>query len=76
MEVRQNLEDKNHVLPITGSVVTARVDAISLKFAKCSIICVEDVLLVHEFNSTLRREDIRDKEKDKVPILSLNYRIF
>lgn len=59
-------------MPIQGSIVTARVDAISLKFAKCSIICVEDALLVHEFNSTLRKEDIKEKEKDKVVILFKN----
>uniref|UniRef100_A0A915EDZ3 Uncharacterized protein n=1 Tax=Ditylenchus dipsaci TaxID=166011 RepID=A0A915EDZ3_9BILA len=60
--------DSNHVLPTQGSIVTARVESITLKFAKCSIICVGDTLLGHEFNSTLRKEDVRDREKDKVEI--------
>lgn len=53
-------------MPLPGSIVTVRVETITQKFAKCSIICVGDVLLTHEFNSTLRKEDIREREKDKV----------
>lgn len=31
--------------------------------AKCSIICVNNNLLHHEFNATLRREDINPRER-------------
>ena len=47
-------------------IVPAQVEQIMLKSAKCSIICVEDTVLTNEFNSTLRKEDIREKERDKV----------
>jgi hypothetical protein len=40
------------------------------RFAKCSILCVENTLLPHVFNATLRREDIRATERDKVSPLS------
>lgn len=46
---------------------------ITQKFAKCSIISVEDTLLLNEFNSTLRKEDVREKEKDKVMKISINH---
>ncbi|KAH7728193.1 3'-5' exoribonuclease CSL4 [Aphelenchoides avenae] len=68
VEVRRAFDEKHHVVPYAGCIVTARVEAISLKFAKCSIICVEDTLLNHEFNSTLRKEDIRATEKDKIEL--------
>lgn len=65
VEVRRNFDKKCQAVPFQGSIVTARVDAITLKFAKCSIICVGESLLPHEFNSTLRKEDIQEHEKDK-----------
>uniref|UniRef100_A0A183BHZ4 EXOSC1 domain-containing protein n=1 Tax=Globodera pallida TaxID=36090 RepID=A0A183BHZ4_GLOPA len=65
VEVRRNFDEKNHVLPSQAKIVTARVELITTKFAKCSIICVEDTALVNGFNSTLRKEDVREKERDK-----------
>jgi exosome complex component CSL4 len=68
VEVRRAFDEKHHVVPYAGSIVTAKIEAITLKFAKCSVICVEDTMLSHEFNSTLRKEDIRATEKDKVEL--------
>ncbi|KAL3104189.1 hypothetical protein niasHS_002216 [Heterodera schachtii] len=68
VEVRRNIDERSHVLPSQGKIVTARVERITTTFAKCAIICVEDTPLANEFNSTLRKEDIRDKERDKVEL--------
>uniref|UniRef100_A0A914GXY0 Exosome complex component CSL4 n=1 Tax=Globodera rostochiensis TaxID=31243 RepID=A0A914GXY0_GLORO len=68
VEVRRNFDERNHVLPSQAKIVTARVELITTKFAKCSIICVEDTALVNGFNSTLRKEDVREKERDKVEL--------
>ncbi|KAI1724504.1 exosome complex component CSL4 [Ditylenchus destructor] len=58
VEVRNSFDEKGRTIPSPGSIVTARVESITLKFAKCAIICVGETLLNHEFNSTLRKEDV------------------
>ncbi|KAF7638850.1 EXOSC1 domain-containing protein [Meloidogyne graminicola] len=66
VEVRKKLDEKSHVIPSQGKIVTAKVESITQKFAKCTIISVENTMLLSEFNSTLRKEDVREKERDKM----------
>lgn len=39
-----------------------------MHFAKCSILCVDNTYLREQFSATLKKEDIRNLEKDKVEI--------
>lgn len=41
-------------------------DNLGQRFAKCSIICVDNSIMLHEFAGILRKEDIRAQEKEKV----------
>uniref|UniRef100_A0A1I8BMB1 EXOSC1 domain-containing protein n=1 Tax=Meloidogyne hapla TaxID=6305 RepID=A0A1I8BMB1_MELHA len=68
VEIRRKLDEKSHVIPSQGKIVTAKVEVLTQKFAKCTIISVENTMLLSEFNSTLRKEDVREKERDKVEL--------
>lgn len=61
------------VLPVVGDVVTARVEVVNQRFAKCSIICIGDTLLQRPLRGILRKEDVRATDIDKVEIYK-NYR--
>lgn len=56
------------VLPVVGDVVTARVEVVNQRFAKCSIICIADTLLNRPLRGILRKEDVRATEIDRVEI--------
>ncbi|CAK5071692.1 unnamed protein product [Meloidogyne enterolobii] len=68
VEIRRKMDEKSHVIPSQGKIVTAKVELLTQKFAKCTIISVENTMLLSEFNSTLRKEDVREKERDKVEL--------
>uniref|UniRef100_A0A915N5R7 Exosome complex component CSL4 C-terminal domain-containing protein n=1 Tax=Meloidogyne javanica TaxID=6303 RepID=A0A915N5R7_MELJA len=68
VEIRRRMDEKSHVIPSQGKIVTAKVELLTQKFAKCTIISVENTMLLSEFNSTLRKEDVREKERDKVEL--------
>ncbi|XP_068151258.1 exosome complex component CSL4 [Drosophila tropicalis] len=55
-------------IPVTGDVVTARVLVTTPKFAKCAIFCVRNQLLENSYRGLLRKEDVRETEKDRVDI--------
>ncbi|XP_016978545.1 exosome complex component CSL4 [Drosophila rhopaloa] len=55
-------------IPATGDVVTARVLVTTPKFVKCAIFCVRNVLLESSYRGLLRKEDVRETEKDRVDI--------
>ncbi|KAH8412361.1 hypothetical protein KR009_001456 [Drosophila setifemur] len=55
-------------IPTTGDVVTARILVTTPKFAKCAIFCVRNVLLESSYRGLLRKEDVRETEKDRVDI--------
>jgi len=55
-------------IPATGDVVTARVLVTTPKFAKCAIFCVRNILLESSYRGVLRKEDVRETEKDRVDI--------
>ncbi|XP_031627000.1 exosome complex component CSL4 [Contarinia nasturtii] len=54
------------IVPVAGDVVTARVNVINQRFAKCSIICIGDVTLKRVYRGLLRKEDVRAERKDEV----------
>lgn len=56
------------VLPAVGDVVTARVEVVNQRFAKCSIICIGDTLLNRPLRGILRKEDVRATDIDRVEI--------
>ena len=61
------------ILPAVGDVVTARVEVVNQRFAKCSIICIGDTLLNRPLRAILRKEDVRATDVDRVEIYK-NYR--
>uniref|UniRef100_A0A8R1XW01 Exosome complex component CSL4 C-terminal domain-containing protein n=1 Tax=Onchocerca volvulus TaxID=6282 RepID=A0A8R1XW01_ONCVO len=65
---RESGKEKRHVMPYVGCIVTAKVQNIGQRFAKCSIHCVECSVLSHEFNGILRKEDIMPIEKEKIKL--------
>ncbi|XP_055842263.1 exosome complex component CSL4 [Episyrphus balteatus] len=54
------------IVPVTGDVITARVQQVNQRFAKCSIICIGDHILERNYRGILRKEDVRATEKDNV----------
>lgn len=54
------------IVPVAGDIVTARVTVINQRFAKCSIICIGDVILKRVYRGLLRKEDVRAERKDEV----------
>lgn len=66
--LRKPHDDQTHSCPFVGAIVTAKVLNIGQRFAKCSILAVESSLLAHEFGALLRKEDVRQTERDKVEI--------
>uniref|UniRef100_A0A914XQL4 Exosome complex component N-terminal domain-containing protein n=1 Tax=Panagrolaimus superbus TaxID=310955 RepID=A0A914XQL4_9BILA len=65
VEVQQSEEGVKYIMPVIGTVVTARIVSITTKLAKCSIFCVQDCILPVEFSSTLRKEDMLESEYNK-----------
>lgn len=61
------------LLPVVGDVVTARVEVVNARFAKCMIICIGEVLLNRPLRGILRREDVRATDIDRVEMYK-NYR--
>ncbi|XP_067858124.1 exosome complex component CSL4 isoform X1 [Heptranchias perlo] len=56
------------LLPEVGVVVTCKVTSINPRFAKVHILYVRSTPLKGAFRGTIRREDIRATEKDKVEV--------
>ncbi|XP_078269454.1 exosome complex component CSL4 [Rhinoraja longicauda] len=56
------------LLPEVGVVVTCKVTSINPRFAKVHIIYVRSTPLKGAFRGTIRREDIRATEKDKIEV--------
>ncbi|XP_018428297.1 PREDICTED: exosome complex component CSL4 isoform X3 [Nanorana parkeri] len=54
------------LLPDVGAIVTCKVMSINPRFAKVQIMYVGSRALKNTFKGTIRREDIRATEKDKV----------
>ncbi|XP_064418218.1 exosome complex component CSL4 [Latimeria chalumnae] len=61
-------ESDSQLLPDVGAVVTCKVISINPRFAKVHILYVGSTPLKAKFKGTIRREDIRATEKDKVEV--------
>ncbi|NXG44435.1 EXOS1 protein, partial [Psilopogon haemacephalus] len=59
---------ESQLLPDVGAVVTCKVCSINSRFAKVHILYIGSVPLKSTFRGTIRREDIRATEKDKVEV--------
>ncbi|KAI6173352.1 hypothetical protein M3Y98_01072200 [Aphelenchoides besseyi] len=68
VSVSGRFDEKKYVLPTNGGIVTARVESLCLRYAKCSIICIGHTHLMDEFSATLRKEDARELDKDNVEL--------
>ncbi|NXF32665.1 EXOS1 protein, partial [Nyctibius bracteatus] len=61
-------DTESQLLPSVGTVVTCKVCSINSRFAKVHILYVGSKPLKSTFRGTIRREDIRATEKDKVEV--------
>ncbi|XP_068606947.1 exosome complex component CSL4 [Brachionichthys hirsutus] len=61
-------ETETQMLPNVGAVVTCKVTSINPRFAKVHILYVGSTPLKDSFRGTIRREDVRMTEKDKVEL--------
>ena len=53
-------------VPSVGDIVTAKVVSVNPRFAKVQIECIRDITLKESFRAQIRKEDIREFEKDKI----------
>ncbi|XP_073541063.1 exosome complex component CSL4 isoform X1 [Phyllobates terribilis] len=58
----------SHLLPDVCSIVTCKVMSINPRFAKVQIMYIGAAALKNTFRGTIRKEDIRATEKDKVEV--------
>uniref|UniRef100_A0A8C5Q2I7 Exosome complex component CSL4 n=1 Tax=Leptobrachium leishanense TaxID=445787 RepID=A0A8C5Q2I7_9ANUR len=58
----------SHLLPVIGVTVTCKVMSINARFAKVQIMYIGSTALKTTFRGTIRKEDIRATEKDKVEV--------
>ncbi|EMP27915.1 Exosome complex component CSL4 [Chelonia mydas] len=59
---------ESQLLPDVGAIVTCKVCSINSRFAKVHILYIGSTPLKSAFRGTIRREDIRATEKDKVEV--------
>ncbi|KAK0152067.1 Exosome complex component CSL4 [Merluccius polli] len=59
-------ETETQLLPDVGAIVTCKVTSINPRFAKVHILYVGSTPLKDRFRGTIRKEDVRATEKDKV----------
>ncbi|KAM5271502.1 exosome complex component CSL4 isoform 5-T5 [Ctenodactylus gundi] len=59
-------ETESQLMPDVGAIVTCKVSSINSRFAKVHILYVGSTPLKNSFRGTIRKEDVRATEKDKV----------
>ncbi|XP_008315498.1 exosome complex component CSL4 isoform X2 [Cynoglossus semilaevis] len=59
-------ETETQLLPDVGAIVTCKVTSINPRYAKVHILYVGSTPLKDRFRGTIRKEDVRATEKDKV----------
>ncbi|KAG3290483.1 EXOSC1 [Ictidomys tridecemlineatus] len=59
-------ETESQLLPDVGTIVTCKVSSISSRLAKVHILYVGSTPLKNSFQGTIRKEDVRATEKDKM----------
>ncbi|CDQ86325.1 unnamed protein product [Oncorhynchus mykiss] len=67
-------ETEAQLLPDVGAIVTCKVTCINPRFAKVHILYVGSTPLKDRFRGTIRKEDVRATEKDRVyPSVTVNH---
>ena len=66
VEVEGLSEDS--LVPGQQDVVTVRIMSVNPRWAKCNILCVGDVVLSESYRAVIRKEDVRQTEKDRVEL--------
>ncbi|XP_075072019.1 exosome complex component CSL4 [Mixophyes fleayi] len=61
-------DTESHLVPDVGAIVTCKVTSINSRFAKVQIMYISSTPLKNTFRGTIRKEDIRATEKDKVEV--------
>uniref|UniRef100_A0A3B4TDJ5 Exosome component 1 n=2 Tax=Seriola TaxID=8160 RepID=A0A3B4TDJ5_SERDU len=61
-------ETETQLLPDVGAIVTCKVTSINPRFAKVHILYVGSTPLKDRFRGTIRKEDVRATEKDKISL--------
>ncbi|XP_074089320.1 exosome complex component CSL4 isoform X4 [Macrotis lagotis] len=61
-------ETESQLLPDVGTIVTCKVSSINSRFAKVHILYVGSTPLKNSFRGTIRKEDVRATEKDKISL--------
>uniref|UniRef100_A0A1I7TEZ4 Exosome complex component Csl4 n=1 Tax=Caenorhabditis tropicalis TaxID=1561998 RepID=A0A1I7TEZ4_9PELO len=65
IEVRRSTDPReNELLPYVGAVVTAKVMAVGLRFAKCDIIAIGDKVYKKRFSALLPKKKLRPLEPE------------
>ncbi|XP_053205402.1 exosome complex component CSL4-like [Panonychus citri] len=57
-------------VPLTGDIVTCQIDKVTSTQCKCLIQCIADVMLKRPFKAIIRKEDVRETDKDNVDLYS------
>merc|ERR1719461_299929 len=57
---------EDSLVPGQQDVVTVKIVSVNPRFAKCHILCVGDVVLSESYRGQIRKEDVRQTEKDRV----------
>ncbi|XP_032808375.1 exosome complex component CSL4 isoform X2 [Petromyzon marinus] len=69
LPVMEVVRDTNtQLVPEIGVIVTGKISSINPRFARCQILFVGSTPLKGIFRGTIRKEDVRATEKDKVEI--------
>ncbi|XP_067355166.1 exosome complex component CSL4 isoform X2 [Channa argus] len=61
-------ETETQLLPDVGAIVTCKVTSINPRYAKVLILYVGSTPLKDRFRGTIRKEDVRATEKDKISL--------
>ncbi|KAK3096253.1 hypothetical protein FSP39_025010 [Pinctada imbricata] len=64
--VEVQLGEEKNLVPSVDSIVTTKITNVNPRFCKCHILSVGKAPLKEPFRGTIRKEDVRATEKDKV----------
>merc|ERR1712058_63087 len=63
---------EDSIVPGQQDVVTCRIVSVNPRFAKCHILCVGDVVMSESYRGQIRKEDVRQSEKDRVEMYNVS----
>lgn len=64
----KSLKENTVVIPHIGSLVIAKITSVNPRYAKCSILSVNNIVAKENFPGQINRKDVRATEKDKIEI--------